>query len=89
MTIKGKGWGEEEIVLKIFILNIQIFCFQYGERGSGFRPQGEVQDFQKIRDQCLQNGVLFEDPVFPAEDSSIYFSRSCPGSLRWKRPSVR
>ncbi|GFV48219.1 calpain-A [Trichonephila clavipes] len=64
-----------------------IFNCKYGERGSGFRPKGEVQDFAKIRDRCLQSGTLFEDPEFPAEDSSIYFSRRCPGSMEWLRPS--
>ncbi|XP_054713836.1 LOW QUALITY PROTEIN: calpain-A-like [Uloborus diversus] len=63
------------------------FVRKYGERGSGFRPRGEVQDFEKIRDRCLQSGTLFEDPDFQAEDSSIFFSRSCPGGIRWKRPS--
>nr|XP_042907830.1 calpain-A isoform X5 [Parasteatoda tepidariorum] len=61
--------------------------FGYGERGSGFRPKGEVQDFQKIRERCLQSGCLFEDPDFPASDSSIYYSRSCSGRIRWQRPS--
>ncbi|KAF8797221.1 Calpain-A like protein [Argiope bruennichi] len=60
---------------------------KYGERGSGFRPKGEIQDFQKIRDRCLQNGTLFEDPEFPATDSSIYYSRSCHGAIEWLRPS--
>ncbi|XP_055947556.1 calpain-A-like isoform X5 [Argiope bruennichi] len=64
---------------------IQVYL--YGERGSGFRPKGEIQDFQKIRDRCLQNGTLFEDPEFPATDSSIYYSRSCHGAIEWLRPS--
>lgn len=60
--------------------------YKFGERGSGFRPLGAVQDFEKIRDDCLSKDVLFEDPDFSAVDSSIYFSRACP-YLEWKRPS--
>uniref|UniRef100_A0A646QE62 CalpainB n=1 Tax=Hemiscolopendra marginata TaxID=943146 RepID=A0A646QE62_9MYRI len=59
----------------------------FGERGSGLRPRGEIQDFYKIRSQCLNDGVLFEDPEFPALDSSIYYSRSPPRPFEWKRPS--
>ncbi|KAB7507392.1 Calpain-A [Armadillidium nasatum] len=58
----------------------------YGERGSGLRPRGEVQDFYSIRDECLESGSLFEDPEFLAEDSSIFFSKSPPKPFEWKRP---
>uniref|UniRef100_A0A7N8XFC7 Calpain 9 n=1 Tax=Mastacembelus armatus TaxID=205130 RepID=A0A7N8XFC7_9TELE len=36
--------------------------------------------------ECLQNGVLFEDPDFPARDSSLFFSESVPVNVEWKRP---
>ncbi|XP_063232270.1 calpain-B-like isoform X8 [Bacillus rossius redtenbacheri] len=57
-----------------------------GERGSGIRVRGEVQDFNKLRDECLSQGTLFEDPEFPAEDASIFFSKSPPRPFEWKRP---
>ncbi|KAA0192708.1 hypothetical protein HAZT_HAZT000400 [Hyalella azteca] len=61
----------------------------FGERGSGLHGRGEeVQDFERIRDYCLENGVLFEDPAFPAQDSSIFFSKSPPKPFEWKRPHV-
>ncbi|XP_064089710.1 calpain-B-like isoform X11 [Macrobrachium nipponense] len=60
--------------------------FRFGERGSGLRPRGQVQDFASIRQQCIDEGVLFEDPDFPAQDSSIFFSRSPPKPFEWKRP---
>lgn len=31
---------------------------------------------------------LFEDPEFPAEDSSMYFSTRPPNGIRWLRPKV-
>ncbi|XP_071523093.1 uncharacterized protein [Panulirus ornatus] len=60
--------------------------FRFGERGSGLRPRGQVQDFYSLRQQCMDEGTLFEDPEFPAEDSSIFFSRSPPKPFEWKRP---
>ncbi|XP_037774543.1 calpain clp-1-like [Penaeus monodon] len=61
---------------------------KFGERGSGLRPRGEVQDFYSLRQQCLDGGTLFEDHDFPAEDSSIFFSRAPPKPFEWKRPHV-
>ncbi|XP_046752045.1 calpain-A isoform X2 [Diprion similis] len=61
-------------------------CYNLGERGSGIRPQGTVQDFNELRQQCLSNGTLFEDPEFPAQDNSIYFSKRPDRYIEWKRP---
>ncbi|XP_046433839.1 calpain-A-like isoform X6 [Neodiprion fabricii] len=57
-----------------------------GERGSGIRAQGTIQDFNQLRQECLSNGTLFEDPEFPAQDDSIYFSRRPDRYIEWKRP---
>ncbi|XP_022240877.1 calpain-B-like isoform X3 [Limulus polyphemus] len=60
--------------------------FTFGERGSGVRARGEIQDFEKLRDKCLREGRLFEDPEFPATDISIFYSRTPPRPFEWKRP---
>ncbi|XP_076300874.1 calpain A isoform X3 [Lasioglossum baleicum] len=60
--------------------------YNLGERGSGFRPQGSVQDFNTLRRECLATGSLFEDPEFPAADSSLYFSKRPDRYIEWKRP---
>ncbi|XP_041838766.1 calpain-9 isoform X2 [Melanotaenia boesemani] len=44
------------------------------------------KSFEQLRDECLQKGVLFEDPDFPATDSSLFFSQSIPVDIKWKRP---
>lgn len=63
--------------------------FKIGERGSGFRPRaGDVQDFEVLRDQCLQRGALFEDPDFDTVDSSLFYTKSLDKQFEWKRPSV-
>ncbi|XP_026302155.1 calpain-B isoform X4 [Apis mellifera] len=64
------------------LFNIKVL----GEKGSGFRPRAVVQDFQKLREECLSTGTLFEDPEFPADDSSLYFSKRPDRYIEWKRP---
>jgi calpain, invertebrate len=31
---------------------------------------------------------LFEDPEFPANNSSLFYSKSPPSGVRWLRPKV-
>ncbi|XP_015594764.1 calpain-A isoform X2 [Cephus cinctus] len=61
-------------------------CYNLGEKGSGIRPCGAIQDFNQLRQECLSMGRLFEDPEFPAEDSSLYFSRRPDRYIEWRRP---
>ncbi|XP_016839300.1 calpain-A isoform X1 [Nasonia vitripennis] len=60
--------------------------FKLGERGSGIRPTGTVQDFNQLRQECLSQGKLFEDPEFPAIDSSIFYSKRPDRYIEWRRP---
>ncbi|TNN28233.1 Calpain-9 [Liparis tanakae] len=60
-------------------------------RGSGSSKaavdtQSDGRTFGELRHDCLQRGVLFEDPDFPAADSSLYYSQSVPVNIEWKRP---
>ncbi|KAK4872397.1 hypothetical protein RN001_014426 [Aquatica leii] len=57
-----------------------------GERGSGIKARGPVQDFYELREHCLGTGTLFEDPEFPANDSSLTFSRRPDRRYEWLRP---
>lgn len=50
--------------------------------------QSDGKSFEQLRSECLQKGVLFEDPDFPATDSSLYYSQSVPVNIEWKRPTV-
>jgi len=46
------------------------------------------RSFTEIRDKCLAAGALWEDDEFPAEHSSIFFSKRDDGRIQWKRPHV-
>uniref|UniRef100_A0A182QEQ5 Calpain n=1 Tax=Anopheles farauti TaxID=69004 RepID=A0A182QEQ5_9DIPT len=53
-------------------------------------PQREsyVQDYYKLRTDCLRKGTLFEDPEFPADDRSLHLSSPSgrPSQYKWLRP---
>jgi calpain, invertebrate len=59
---------------------------QYGEKGSGVGNPKNVQDFYKIREECLKSGKLFEDPEFPATDRSVYHTERPDTAYKWQRP---
>ncbi|KAK2817504.1 hypothetical protein Q5P01_025695 [Channa striata] len=48
--------------------------------------QSDGKSFEQLRNECLRKGVLFEDPDFPATDSSLFFSQKPPVNIQWKRP---
>ena len=50
--------------------------------------QLEGKTYSEIKAQCKAEGRLFEDPDFPAVDSSIFYSRAPPRPFIWKRPHV-
>uniref|UniRef100_A0A3B4U5E4 Calpain 6 n=1 Tax=Seriola dumerili TaxID=41447 RepID=A0A3B4U5E4_SERDU len=46
------------------------------------------QHYADLRRNCIQDKKLFEDPEFPATNASLYFQRSPPGTVEWKRPGI-
>ncbi|XP_038639136.1 calpain-3-like isoform X9 [Scyliorhinus canicula] len=42
--------------------------------------------FHNLKEECLRKGVLFEDEEFPANDSSLFYTKDMPFKLEWKRP---
>jgi len=56
------------------------------ESGSSSTMHGK--SFDEVKAQCLKDKKLFEDPDFPALDSSIFYSRSPPRPFVWQRPAV-
>uniref|UniRef100_A0A665TE59 Calpain 5a n=1 Tax=Echeneis naucrates TaxID=173247 RepID=A0A665TE59_ECHNA len=46
------------------------------------------QSFSALRRQCQQNGRLFEDPLFPTTDQSLFYQSNQIGRVTWKRPKL-
>uniref|UniRef100_A0A8B9R7J4 Calpain 5b n=1 Tax=Astyanax mexicanus TaxID=7994 RepID=A0A8B9R7J4_ASTMX len=46
----------------------------------------EGQQYSTLKKQCLQSGTLFEDPLFPAVDDSLFYQGNRIGRVHWKRP---
>lgn len=46
----------------------------------------EGQSFSALRAKCRQDGRLFEDPLFPASDQSLFYQSNRIGHVTWKRP---
>ena len=45
-------------------------------------------DYENIVRHCLKNGTLWEDPEFPAVQSSVFYHQTPPFAFQWKRPHV-
>lgn len=50
------------------------------------------QDYEQLRDECLQSGTLFQDPAFPAIPAALGYKELGPYSpktrgVEWKRPT--
>lgn len=44
------------------------------------------QHYAALKKHCHQTKTLFEDPEFPANNSSVFYSKPPPGVVQWKRP---
>ncbi|XP_055593662.1 calpain-B-like isoform X2 [Uranotaenia lowii] len=61
----------------------------FGRDGAKNKPDpaaAGAQDFYELRSRCVRAGKLFEDPEFPADNSSLTFSGKVRGNLKWLRP---
>lgn len=49
------------------------------------------QVYEDLKSQAQASHILFEDPEFPANDSSLFYKGNVgqlPGQVVWKRPKV-
>ena len=56
----------------------------FGQNASSLPIPSEA--FEQIRSEHKMLGRLFCDPSFPADESSLYYSRRPPCSIVWMRP---
>lgn len=46
------------------------------------------QSYRKIKKQCVESGILWDDPLFPSNDNSLALTKTTYTNVVWKRPSV-
>ncbi|XP_055380828.1 calpain-A-like [Condylostylus longicornis] len=68
------------------VLNLESSGFSQQKYKSSRRSRVEIQDYESLKNKCLDNGSLFEDPLFPASDESLLFSRRSDRYFEWLRP---
>lgn len=57
-------------------------------RNEAVKDAKRLKTFLELRDKYLSKNVLFEDPLFPADDTSLSYSQKPSMKFEWKRPSV-
>lgn len=56
-------------------------------RNEAVKDARRLKTFLELRDKYVKKKVLFEDPLFPANDQSLYYSQKPKMQFEWKRPS--
>ncbi|XP_026854700.2 calpain-3b isoform X2 [Electrophorus electricus] len=56
-------------------------------RNEAVKDAKRLKEFLELRDKYVRKKVLFKDPLFPADESSLYYTQKFPLDLVWKRPS--
>lgn len=46
------------------------------------------QEFESLKLKCEASGSLFEDPLFPSDEKSLFFSHSASSHLSEKKSSL-
>lgn len=46
------------------------------------------QSYRKIKKQCVADGKLWDDLLFPPNDNSLALTKNNYSNVVWKRPSV-
>ncbi|KAM4521836.1 calpain-3b isoform 1-T1 [Odontesthes bonariensis] len=56
-------------------------------RNEAVKDAKRLKTFLELRDKYVKKKVLFEDPIFPASESSLFYSQKPSMKFEWKRPS--
>lgn len=57
-------------------------------RNEAVKDAKRLKTFLELRDKYVKKKVFFEDPLFPANDSSLFYSHKPSMKIEWKRPTV-
>lgn len=44
--------------------------------------------YEELHKKCLEKNILYEDPDFPPNETSLFYSQKVPIKFEWKRPRV-
>lgn len=47
-----------------------------------------MSEWERVRRQCQSRRQLYEDPDFPATQTSVFYHQSPPFTFAWLRPQV-
>lgn len=78
-------------------ISASIYANRLRAEGMGSKDQAVPfcnQDYEALKQQCVESGCLFEDPYFAAEPLALGFKELAPHSsktrgVEWQRPTVR
>lgn len=100
-SIENNEFKPLQQILQVFYfyaslsINIKyIFSFSRSITSSLFSPGVKPfknQVYEDLKQQAQGAQALFEDPEFPADDSSLFYKGNVgqlPGEVVWKRPKV-
>ncbi|CAJ1067747.1 calpain-1 catalytic subunit-like [Xyrichtys novacula] len=76
-------------------ISASIYASRLRAEGVGSNEQAvrySNQDYESLKQECIESGCLFEDPCFPAEPPSLGFKELAPYSSKtrdvtWMRPT--
>lgn len=46
-----------------------------------------TSSYERIKADCKRKNVLWEDPDFPAIQTSVFYHQTPPFTFQWKRPN--
>uniref|UniRef100_A0A8C3PYU0 Calpain-3 n=1 Tax=Chrysolophus pictus TaxID=9089 RepID=A0A8C3PYU0_CHRPC len=72
-TIEGTGGGTGGIYSAIISRNQPII-------------KVKEKSYEELHKQCLEKNILYEDPDFPPNETSLFYSQKVPIKFEWKRP---
>ncbi|KAJ1105667.1 hypothetical protein NDU88_003072 [Pleurodeles waltl] len=88
---------EEEVICPVYVTGVSAQVQKERDKELGLGQNEKAikflgQDYDRIRQECLQNGTLFKDDTFPASAFSLGFKELGPNSsktygVKWARPS--
>lgn len=68
------------------IAALPVLQSRWGRMFSSVKPY-ENQRYASLKKECQRRKQLFEDPLFPANDDSLFYKSRIQG-IQWKRPKV-